>query len=220
MSKFVDYENALWGKDIYTIKGLMVRAEILKEYIPEIEGLTDDYIKSLEEVEVIPVEDILHYNQREFSRWLNKAFFVLNKLVKLANCYLSNEMKDLPMKKVKDFEEAKSINPESNVLERDFIRTALLGCYKNREETTMYDVIDNILFVSNDFCYGFNPEESCVGVITDYLLSSDKKYKNADRKKTFDDLSIVYAEFIVNYKDNEDVYFELLNKFKYEKSGV
>jgi len=31
-----DYKNALWGKDIYTSKGLMARADILLDVFPEI----------------------------------------------------------------------------------------------------------------------------------------------------------------------------------------
>lgn len=47
MYNTIDYQNALWGKDIFTLQALGIRAEILKEIFPDIKEKTDKLIESI-----------------------------------------------------------------------------------------------------------------------------------------------------------------------------
>ena len=131
----VDYENALWGKDIYTLRGLEVRAYILNDVFPKISKkiymLLDlikeykDTYKGLEDYDII--------NQRVFAKWTDKTFEIYNMVMQVlteVHTYESHEWKPIKLQ------------------DRDIIAVALFGAYKNRTDTDLYDNIDNIFFAA------------------------------------------------------------------------
>lgn len=199
MFNTIDYENALWGKDLYTIRALEVRAEILNEIFPDISLATSQLIAAINEFNTDANRDIkkvLYSNQREFSTWLNHVFYVLNKAYLLAQCYLSHEKNDIPIIKLGD---------------RDINRTALFGAYKNRTDEEFYDVIDNIIFIIVDISLGFNPKESELAILSKYIINNVKKYKKSSISEVINELQNITPYYICEYKNNKDVYFDIVN---------
>lgn len=47
MYNTIDYQNALWGKEIFTLTGLDVRAEILNDIFPDIKENTNELLNML-----------------------------------------------------------------------------------------------------------------------------------------------------------------------------
>lgn len=198
----VDYENALWGKDIYTLRGLEVRAYILNDVFPKISEkiymLLDlikeykDTYKGLEDYDII--------NQRVFAKWTDKTFEIYNMVMQVlaeVHTYESHEWKTIKLQ------------------DRDIIAVALFGAYKNRTDTDLYDNIDNIFFAAVDIELGFNMEESAYGVIADYILENIPKYKNTDKKVLLEKLQTFAPKYIIESKT--DAFFGLLTDLAVNK---
>ena len=198
----VDYENALWGKDIYTLRGLEVRAYILNDVFPKISKkiymLLDlikeykDTYKGLEDYDII--------NQRVFAKWTDKTFEIYNMVMQVlteVHTYESHEWKTIQLQ------------------DRDIIAVALFGAYKNRTDTDLYDNIDNIFFAAVDIELGFNMEESAYGVIADYILENIPKYKNTDKKALLEKLQTYAPKYIIESKP--DAFFGLLTDLAVNK---
>lgn len=198
----VDYENALWGKDIYTLRGLEVRAYILNDVFPKISKkiymLLDlikeykDTYKGLEDYDII--------NQRVFAKWTDKTFEIYNMVMQVlteVHTYESHEWKPIKLQ------------------DRDIIAVALFGAYKNRTDTDLYDNIDNIFFAAVDIELGFNMEESAYGVIADYILENIPKYKDTDKKVLLEKLQTFAPKYIIECKP--DAFFGLLTDLAVNK---
>lgn len=198
----VDYENALWGKDIYTLRGLEVRAYILNDVFPQISekiykllDLVEEYndtYKELEDYDII--------NQRVFAKWTDKTFEIYNMVMQALaeiHTYESHEWKPIKLQ------------------DRDIIAVALFGAYKNRTDTDLYDNIDNIFFAAIDIELGFNMEESAYGVIADYILENIPKYKNTDKKDLLEKLQTFAPKYIIESKP--DAFFGLLTDLAVNK---
>lgn len=198
----VDYENALWGKDIYTLRGLEVRAYILNDVFPKISKkiymLLDlikeykDTYKGLEDYDII--------NQRVFAKWTDKTFEIYNMVMQVlteVHTYESHEWKTIKLQ------------------DRDIIAVALFGAYKNRTDTDLYDNIDNIFFAAIDIELGFNMEESAYGVIADYILENIPKYKDTDKKVLLEKLQTFAPKYIIESKP--DAFFGLLTDLAVNK---
>ena len=198
----VDYENALWGKDIYTLRGLEVRAYILNDVFPKISEkiyiLLDlikeykDTYKGLKDYDII--------NQRVFAKWTDKTFEIYNMVMQAlteVHTYENHEWKTIKLQ------------------DRDIIAVALFGAYKNRTDTDLYDNIDNIFFAAVDIELGFNMEESAYGVIADYILENIPKYKNTDKKVLLEKLQTFAPKYIIESKP--DAFFGLLTDLAVNK---
>ena len=198
----VDYENALWGKDIYTLRGLEVRAYILNDVFPKISEkiymLLDlikeykDTYKGLEDYDII--------NQRMFAKWTDKTFKIYNMVMQVltkVHTYENHEWKTIKLQ------------------DRDIIAVALFGAYKNRTDTDLYDNIDNIFFAAVDIELGFNMEESAYGVIADYILENIPKYKDTDKKVLLEKLQTFAPKYIIESKP--DAFFGLLTDLAVNK---
>ena len=198
----IDYENALWGKDIYTLRGLEVRAYILNDVFPKISEkiymLLDlikeykDTYKGLEDYDII--------NQRVFAKWTDKTFEIYNMVMQVLaefHTYESHEWKPIKLQ------------------DRDIIAVALFGAYKNRTDTDLYDNIDNIFFAAVDIELGFNMEESAYGVIADYILENIPKYKDTDKKVLLEKLQTFAPKYIIESKP--DAFFGLLTDLAVNK---
>lgn len=198
----VDYENALWGKDIYTLRGLEVRAYILNDVFPQINekiykllDLVKEYkdtYKGLEDYDIV--------NQRVFAKWTDKTFEIYNMVMQaLAEIHTCESHEWKPIK----------------LQDRDIIAVALFGAYKNRTDTDLYDNIDNIFFAAIDIELGFNMEESAYGVIADYILENIPKYKNTDKKDLLEKLQTFAPKYIIESKP--DAFFGLLTDLAVNK---
>ena len=198
----VDYENALWGKDIYTLRGLEIRAYILNDVFPQISekiykllDLVKEYkdtYKELEDYDII--------NQRVFAKWTDKTFEIYNMVMQTLaeiHTYESHEWKPIKLQ------------------DRDIIAVSLFGAYKNRTDTDLYDNIDNIFFAAIDIELGFNMEESAYGVIADYILENIPKYKNTDKKSLLEKLQTFAPKYIIESKP--DAFFGLLTDLAVNK---
>lgn len=198
----VDYENALWGKDIYTLRGLEIRAYILNDVFPQISekiykllDLVKEYkdtYKELEDYDII--------NQRVFAKWTDKTFEIYNMVMQTLaeiHTYESHEWKPIKLQ------------------DRDIIAVSLFGAYKNRTDTDLYDNIDNIFFAAIDIELGFNMEESAYGVIADYILENIPKYKNTDKKSLLEKLQTFAPKYII--KSKPDAFFGLLTDLAVNK---
>ncbi len=198
----VDYENALWGKDIYTLRGLEVRAYILNDVFPKISEkiyiLLDlikeykDTYKGLKDYDII--------NQRVFAKWTDKTFEIYNMVMQVlteVHTYENHEWKTIKLQ------------------DRDIIAVALFGAYKNRTDTDLYDNIDNIFFAAVDIELGFNMEESAYGAIADYILENIPKYKNTDKKVLLEKLQTFAPKYIIESKP--DAFFGLLTDLAVNK---
>lgn len=198
----VDYENALWGKDIYTLRGLEIRAYILNDVFPQISekiykllDLVKEYkdtYKELEDYDII--------NQRVFAKWTDKTFEIYNMVMQTLaeiHTYESHEWKPIKLQ------------------DRDIIAVSLFGAYKNRTDTDLYDNIDNIFFAAIDIELGFNMEESAYGVIADYILENIPKYKNTDKKVLLEKLQTFAPKYIIESKP--DAFFGILTDLAVNK---
>ena len=198
----VDYENALWGKDIYTLRGLEIRAYILNDVFPQISekiykllDLVKEYkdtYKELEDYDII--------NQRVFAKWTDKTFEIYNMVMQTLaeiHTYESHEWKPIKLQ------------------DRDIIAVSLFGAYKNRTDTDLYDNIDNIFFAAIDIELGFNMEESAYGVIADYILENIPKYKNTDKKVLLEKLQTFAPKYIT--ESIPDAFFGLLTDLAVNK---
>lgn len=198
----VDYENALWGKDIYTLRGLEVRAYILNDVFPQISekiykllDLVEEYKDTYKEL-----EDYDIVNQRVFAKWTDKTFEIYNMVMQALaeiHTYESHEWKTIKLQ------------------DRDIIAVALFGAYKNRTDTDLYDNIDNIFFATVDIELGFNMEESAYGVIADYILENIPKYKNTDKKDLLEKLQTFAPKYII--ESIPDAFFGLLTDLAVNK---
>lgn len=198
----VDYENALWGKDIYTLRGLEVRAYILNDVFPQISekiykllNLVEKYKNTYKEL-----EDYDIINQRVFAKWTDKTFEIYNMVIQALaeiHTYESHEWKPIKLQ------------------DRDIIAVALFGAYKNRTDTDLYDNIDNIFFAAIDIELGFNMEESAYGVIADYILENIPKYKNTDKKDLLEKLQTFAPKYIT--ESIPDAFFGLLTDLAVNK---
>lgn len=198
----VDYENALWGKDIYTLRGLEVRAYILNDVFPQISekiykllDLVEEYKDTYKEL-----EDYDIVNQRVFAKWTDKTFEIYNMVMQALaeiHTYESHEWKTIKLQ------------------DRDIIAVSLFGAYKNRTDTNLYDNIDNIFFAAIDIELGFNMEESAYGVIADYILENIPKYKNTDKKALLEKLQTFAPKYII--ESIPDAFFGLLTDLAVNK---
>lgn len=198
----VDYENALWGKDIYTLRGLEVRAYILNDVFPKISekiykllDLVEEYKDTYKEL-----EDYDIVNQRVFAKWTDKTFEIYNMVMQALaeiHTYESHEWKTIKLQ------------------DRDIIAVSLFGAYKNRTDTNLYDNIDNIFFAAVDIELGFNMEESAYGVIADYILENIPKYKDTDKKALLEKLQTFAPKYIIESKP--DAFFGLLTDLAVNK---
>ncbi len=207
MYNTIDYQNALWGKDIYTPTGLLVRAEILEKYCPDIHRATENLLNILYEIPKITEEDILNLNQREFSLWLYNIFYILKKAYDLVKTYTSHEKDSLPIAKLG---------------ERDIYRTALLGCYKNQTDEDFYNTIDNVIFITIDLSLGFPISESELGILSKYIKKHIKKFENIDLKIIFEKLQKVVPEIILdtdysNESIKKDIFFKVVDGITFLK---
>lgn len=198
----VDYENALWGKDIYTLRGLEVRAYILNDVFPQISekiykllDLVEEYKDTYKEL-----EDYDIVNQRVFAKWTDKTFEIYNMVMQALaeiHTYESHEWKTIKLQ------------------DRDIIAVSLFGAYKNRTDTDLYDNIDNIFFAAVDIELGFNMEESAYGVIADYILENIPKYKDTDKKDLLEKLQTFAPKYII--ESIPDAFFGLLTDLAVNK---
>lgn len=198
----VDYENALWGKDIYTLRGLEVRAYILNDVFPQISekiykllDLVEEYKDTYKEL-----EDYDIVNQRVFAKWTDKTFEIYNMVMQALaeiHTYESHEWKTIKLQ------------------DRDIIAVSLFGAYKNRTDTDLYDNIDNIFFAAVDIELGFNMEESAYGVIADYILENIPKYKDTDKKVLLEKLQTFAPKYII--ESIPDAFFGLLTDLAVNK---
>lgn len=198
----VDYENALWGKDIYTLRGLEVRAYILNDVFPKISekiykllDLVEEYKDTYKEL-----EDYDIVNQRVFAKWTDKTFEIYNMVMQALaeiHTYESHEWKTIKLQ------------------DRDIIAVSLFGAYKNRTDTNLYDNIDNIFFAAVDIELGFNMEESAYGVIADYILENIPKYKDTDKKDLLEKLQTFAPKYII--ESIPDAFFGLLTDLAVNK---
>lgn len=198
----VDYENALWGKDIYTLRGLEVRAYILNDVFPQISEKIYKLLDLVEEYKATykELEDYDIINQRVFAKWTDKTFEIYNMVMQALaeiHTYESHEWKPIKLQN------------------RDIIAVALFGAYKNRTDTDLYDNIDNIFFAAIDIELGFNMEESAYGVIADYILENIPKYKNTDKKDLLEKLQTFAPKYIIESKP--DAFFGLLTDLAVNK---
>ena len=198
----VDYENALWGKDIYTLRGLEVRAYILNDVFPQISEKIYKLLDSVEEYKDTykELEDYDIINQRVFAKWTDKTFEIYNMVMQALaeiHTYESHEWKPIKLQ------------------DRDIIAVALFGAYKNRTDTDLYDNIDNIFFAAIDIELGFNMEESAYGVIADYILENIPKYKNTDKKDLLEKLQTFAPKYII--ESIPDAFFGLLTDLAVNK---
>ena len=200
----VDYENALWGKDIYTLRGLEVRADILSDVFPEISKEIEKLLKKINEYrEHYPIKmqiNILYLNQRLFANWVEEVFNIYKQVVSVLKTIHTYESHTWEVRKLQD---------------RDIIAVALFGAYKNRTDTDLYDNIDNIFFAAVDIELGFNMEESAYGVIADYILENITKYKDTDKKVLLEKLQTFAPKYIIESKP--DAFFGLLTDLAVNK---
>ena len=132
MYNTIDYQNALWGKEIFTLTALDVRAEILNDIFPDIKENTNELLKMLNNYKknINYKETIYKMNQRDFNNWLSDIFVILRQSAILAKIYLNHQKEDIPIIKLGD---------------RELNRTALIGAYKNQTDDSMFTTIDNII---------------------------------------------------------------------------
>lgn len=191
----VDYENALWGKDIYTLRGLQVRADILNDNFPEVSKKIYALLEEIENYQTIYDDtDFNIMNQRVFAKWVDDVFGIYNTVLQILidiHTYESYEWKPIKLQ------------------ERDIIAVALLGAYKNRTDTELFDNIDNIFFVTLDFALNFNPEESAYGIIADYIKANQNSCKDTDRESILESLKSFAPEYIMNAVP--DAFFKILD---------
>lgn len=198
MYNTIDYQNALWGKDIFTLQALDVRAEILKDIFPDIKEKTDKLIESIALYNPVEKTYLYNMNQRAFNEWLTDVFAVLRKSTELVKAYFNHEKDDCPIVRLG---------------ERDINRTSLLGAYKNQEDETMFTTIDNIVFIVTDVALGFNPSESYYGILSKYISINIPKFKNTPINNISETLQQVTAKYIMDdeYKEDKEIFFKIID---------
>lgn len=198
MYSTIDYQNALWGKDIFTLQALDIRAEILKDTFPDIKEKTDKLIKEITLYEILDKDCIYNMNQRNFNHWLSNVFTILRQSADLVKTYFSHEKDDCPIIKLG---------------ERDINRTSLLGAYKNQEDETMFTTIDNIIFIVTDVALGFNPSESYYGILAKYISINVPKFKKRPINDVSSALQQVTAKYIMDdeYKEDKEIFFKIID---------
>lgn len=204
MYNTIDYQNALWGKDIFTLQALDVRAEILKEIFPDIKEKTDKLIESIALYNPVEKTYLYNMNQRAFNKWLTDVFAVLKQSVELVKAYFNHEKDDCPIVRLE---------------ERDINRTSLLGAYKNQEDETMFTTIDNIVFIVTDVALGFNPSESYYGILAKYISINVPKFKKIPINDISSALQQVTAKYIMDdeYKEDKEIYFKIVDDITFLK---
>lgn len=204
MYNTIDYQNALWGKDIFTLQALDVRAEILKEIFQDIKEKTDKLIESIALYNPVEKTYLYNMNQRAFNKWLTDVFAVLKQSVELVKAYFNHEKDDCPIVRLE---------------ERDINRTSLLGAYKNQEDETMFTTIDNIVFIVTDVALGFNPSESYYGILAKYISINVPKFKKIPINDISSALQQVTAKYIMDdeYKEDKEIYFKIVDDITFLK---
>lgn len=206
MYNTIDYQNALWGKDIFTLTGLDVRAEILNDIFPDIKEKTDELLKLLSDYKNITTnkETIYKMNQRDFNNWLSDIFVILRQSAVLAKIYLNHQKEDIPIIKLGD---------------RELNRTALIGAYKNQTDDSMFTTIDNIIFIITDISLGFTPDESFYGILSKYISLNVPKFKTIPLKDISLLLQQTSPKYIMDdeYKDNKEIYFKIVDDITFLK---
>lgn len=193
----VDYENALWGKDIYTSRGLMVRADILSDVFPEISREINDLLEQIvlyrEHYPIAMQTNIMYFNQRIFADWVEEVFNIYKQALNVLKTIHTYESHTWEVRKLQN---------------RDIIAVALFGAYKNRTDTELFDNIDNIVFMSIDLELGLSLEESAYGIITGYIKGNIPKYKKTDRNKLLEAVKTYAPKYIM--EDTKDAFFNIL----------
>lgn len=206
MYNTIDYQNALWGKDIFTLTGLDVRAEILNDIFPDIKENTDELLKLLRDYKNITTnkETIYKMNQRDFNNWLSDIFVILRQSAVLAKIYLNHQKEDIPIIKLGD---------------RELNRTALIGAYKNQTDDSMFTTIDNIIFIITDISLGFTPDESFYGILSKYISLNVPKFKTIPLKDISSLLQQTAPKYVMDdeYKDNKEIYFKIVDDITFIK---
>jgi hypothetical protein len=204
MYNTIDYQNALWGKEIFTLQALDVRAEILKDIFPDIKEKTDKLIESIALYNPVEKTYLYNMNQRAFNKWLTDVFAVLKQSAELVKAYFNHEKDDCPIVRLG---------------ERDINRTSLLGAYKNQEDETMFTTIDNIVFIVTDVALGFNPSESYYGILAKYISINVPKFKKIPINDISSALQQVTAKYIMDdeYKEDKEIYFKIVDDITFLK---
>lgn len=204
MYSTIDYQNALWGKDIFTLQGLDVRAEILKDIFPDIKEKTDKLIESIALYNPVEKTYLYTLNQRAFNEWLTDVFIVLKQSTELVKAYFNHEKDDCPIVKLR---------------ERDINRTSLLGAYKNQEDEAMFTTIDDIVFIVTDVALGFNPSESYYGILAKYISINIPKFKKIPINDISSALQQVTAKYIMDdeYKEDKEIFFKIVDDITFLK---
>lgn len=197
-----DYKNALWGKDIYTSKGLMARADILSDVFPEISKEFHNLVKKMDEYRKhYPIAmqiNIMYFDQKLFADWVEEVFSIYRQAVKTIKAVRSYEPRTWEARKIQN---------------KDIVALALSGAYPPYSAQIPFDDIGHIIFISIDLELGFSLEESVYGIITDYIHGNIPEYKKMDRNELFKAVELTAFKYII--EDSKDVFSSILSNLSF-----